>query len=202
MGEKGLKSELEEATNSNSGVLVDNYMKQYSKDGKEVNFSNPDENTNTKGKTFTCNFCNKKFSCPQALGGHQNAHRQERALAKRLEFLDSIGDFEQPNIPRYGGSFVNRALDDSMIRKPSYLWTSSGFSYGHCWSGLGIMGRDATPITRPEEDGNAPLFPNATTNSLRHVINKPTMTTSDPRHSMPEETSKVESSNVDLELKL
>ncbi|KAJ1387533.1 Zinc finger C2H2-type [Sesbania bispinosa] len=194
MGEKGLKSEIEEATNSNSGVLVDNYMKQCSKDDKEDNFSNPDENTNTntKGKTFTCNFCNKKFACPQALGGHQNAHRQERALAKRLEFLDSIGDFEQPNIPRYGGPFINRALDDSVMRKPSYLWASSGFSYGDCWSGLGIMGRDATPITRP-------LFPNATTKSLRHVINKPTMTTSD---SMPEETSNVESSNVDLELKL
>lgn len=64
-------------------------------------------------RVFPCNYCRRTFYSSQALGGHQNAHKRERNLAKR----GAAGD-----VPAYG-TFSFRHLGRkigvrSMIHKP------------------------------------------------------------------------------------
>ncbi|XP_022732478.1 zinc finger protein 2 [Durio zibethinus] len=49
-------------------------------------------------RIFSCNYCRRKFYSSQALGGHQNAHKLERTLAKKSRELSSA-------VRTHGGSY-------------------------------------------------------------------------------------------------
>jgi len=51
----------------------------------EKNNNSRINNTKVPPKIYACNFCPRKFLNSQALGGHQNAHREEREEIRRLQ---------------------------------------------------------------------------------------------------------------------
>ncbi|CAK8568568.1 unnamed protein product [Lathyrus sativus] len=113
------------------------------------NHYNRGSESSSESRFFSCNYCKRKFFSSQALGGHQNAHKRERSIAKRGHrfigthmMLPATGtrttSFFQNHL-HHGGANSNtfRPLGikaHSMIQKPFHNFSSSGFGstyYGY-----------------------------------------------------------------------
>ncbi|GMI81994.1 hypothetical protein HRI_001868700 [Hibiscus trionum] len=111
-----------------------------------------DQGNETEPRVFSCNYCQRKFYSSQALGGHQNAHKRERTLAKRGQRIAADTHhgryYSMASLPLYGS--FNKPLgvgEHSMIHKPSFVPWHNGWSRraaGHLSTGSSNPGMNGT----------------------------------------------------------
>ncbi|CAO2825545.1 unnamed protein product [Amaranthus hypochondriacus] len=69
-------------------------------------------------RSYSCSFCKKEFKSAQALGGHMNVHRRDRALLKQVKIITSNHDHDHDHHVMMSSSKSMLSKNPSQICNP------------------------------------------------------------------------------------
>ncbi|KAE8716132.1 Zinc finger protein 1 [Hibiscus syriacus] len=98
-------------------------------------------------RVFSCNYCRRKFYSSQALGGHQNAHKRERTMAKRAMRMGILSDryTSLASLPLHGSTFrslgikAHSAMHHGTMQSQRPLDTRAGARFDQGYFGMPIF---------------------------------------------------------------
>ena len=90
-------------------------------------------------RCYTCSFCRREFRSAQALGGHMNVHRRDRARLHQAQAHAHAHAHAQNQSPPVRTSLISASADDSLL---------------NCYWGHGSCGRVGTIELCPLQSNN------------------------------------------------